>query len=279
MARVLGKSGRYVSQEATRLLHLMWTLCIICMAVVGTILGFILRASVPWFTVRPLNGVLFSVVLLLVLWLAGSWTFRRVDELETERGKWRQGARGEEVVGAILSRLPDGYRVINDFPTGSGNLDHIVIGPTGVFVLETKSWRGVIGANEEGELTQNGKPATSAHVGGFIRRIMGVREKILVLASGRETFFQGVMVFTRAWVEAPFGATRQAHCIRDDKLFNYLTDGKSGRRLAESDIEAISCAFASLARQDAEFGGVAEAAPQEKQGEAGGSLCAARAEG
>ena len=248
--------------------------------VVGTILGFMLRASVPWRTVQPLTGVLFSVVLLLVLWLVGTWTFRRVDELEKERGKWRQGARGEEVVGVILSRLPDGYRVINDFPTGFGNLDHIVVGPTGVFVLETKSWRGVIGAGEDGELTQNGKASTSAHVSAFIRRMMGVREKVLVLASGRETFFQGVMVFTRAWVEAPFGTTRQIHCVRDDKLFDYLTDEKSVRSMPESEVEVISGAFAALARQDPGFVGPTEGARGQK-GEAGGdggTLCTARAE-
>ena len=54
-----------------------------------------------------------------------------------------QGVEGEEKVGAILDGLAaDGWFAIHDVATGRGNIDHIAIGPAGVFTIETKSRRG-----------------------------------------------------------------------------------------------------------------------------------------
>jgi hypothetical protein len=64
------------------------------------------------------------------------------------------GADGELRVMEALRELPDTYYVLNDvhlkapgfmrdvdgIPILSAQIDHVVIGPTGVFVLETKNW-------------------------------------------------------------------------------------------------------------------------------------------
>jgi len=56
---------------------------------------------------------------------------------------WWKGARGEELVGECLSMMePEGYRAVHDIDARFGNIDHVVAGPTGVFALETKAWRG-----------------------------------------------------------------------------------------------------------------------------------------
>ena len=50
-----------------------------------------------------------------------------------ERGD--RGASGEEHVGGILDGMSGAdWRVIHDASLGRGNIDHIVIGPPGVFV-------------------------------------------------------------------------------------------------------------------------------------------------
>ena len=56
------------------------------------------------------------------------------------------GAAGEIGVGFILQNFPDGFHVINDLTTPFGNLDHVVIGPTGVFVIDAKLARGCLKA-------------------------------------------------------------------------------------------------------------------------------------
>jgi Nuclease-related domain len=58
---------------------------------------------------------------------------------------WSQGAEGEEVVGKALEGLAaDGWHVIHDVSFGRGNIDHIVVGPGGIFTIETKSRGGKV---------------------------------------------------------------------------------------------------------------------------------------
>src|SRR6266851_7383145 len=54
-----------------------------------------------------------------------------------------RGASAEEHVGGLLNQLA-GWRVIHDASLGRGNVDHILIGPAGVFPVETKSHGGPI---------------------------------------------------------------------------------------------------------------------------------------
>lgn len=53
----------------------------------------------------------------------------------------RLGYRGEHAVGeALATLLAGGYRVFHDFPEKTlGNIDHVVVGPGGVFAIETKT--------------------------------------------------------------------------------------------------------------------------------------------
>jgi hypothetical protein len=55
---------------------------------------------------------------------------------------WMWGATGERQTAALLARLPDGWRVAHDIADGRGNWDHVVVGPTGVYVIDTKTYSG-----------------------------------------------------------------------------------------------------------------------------------------
>lgn len=51
------------------------------------------------------------------------------------------GRDGERVVGQFLESLrADGYDVFHDLRGKGFNLDHIIVGPAGVFSIETKTW-------------------------------------------------------------------------------------------------------------------------------------------
>ena len=54
---------------------------------------------------------------------------------------WYLGALGEIVVAEKLERLGDGWRVINAVPVGAAgsDIDHVVVGPAGVFTINTKA--------------------------------------------------------------------------------------------------------------------------------------------
>jgi hypothetical protein len=76
---------------------------------------------------------------------ARSWLRFFGGSFKRDFNSWSQGAEGEEVVGAILEGLAaDGWHVIHDVSFGRGNIDHVVVGPGGLFTVETKSSRGRI---------------------------------------------------------------------------------------------------------------------------------------
>jgi hypothetical protein len=60
----------------------------------------------------------------------------------------RAGCKGERAVCAALSRLAtQGYHHLDDLrwradPESKANLDHLVVGPSGVFVVDAKNWAG-----------------------------------------------------------------------------------------------------------------------------------------
>jgi hypothetical protein len=57
---------------------------------------------------------------------------------------WFAGAQGERHVGEILARLPDGWTSYHSLPTGlrDNDIDHVVVGPGGVFTIDAKRHRG-----------------------------------------------------------------------------------------------------------------------------------------
>src|SRR4051812_13251983 len=49
------------------------------------------------------------------------------------------GERGERLVGAVLEQLrKDEYRAVHAISCGRGDIDHVLVGPAGIFAIETK---------------------------------------------------------------------------------------------------------------------------------------------
>jgi len=60
---------------------------------------------------------------------------------------WQTGAQGELRTARLLEPLEgEGFRVLHDrkIPGSRANIDHIVIGPPGIYVVETKSLGGAL---------------------------------------------------------------------------------------------------------------------------------------
>lgn len=52
--------------------------------------------------------------------------------------RWQEGAFGEAATAKQLQRLPSGWEVLHDLGNGDFNFDHVVVGPPGVFLLNSK---------------------------------------------------------------------------------------------------------------------------------------------
>lgn len=78
--------------------------------------------------------------------VSGSSMLREAQARQDQRG-WLKGATGEYLTGVRLHReLNEGIIVLSDrcVPGVVSNVDHIVIAPSGVWVVETKNWLGKI---------------------------------------------------------------------------------------------------------------------------------------
>jgi hypothetical protein len=59
--------------------------------------------------------------------------------------RWRTGADGEKATARQLRPLlKQGWTLYNDIETAYGNIDHVLVGPGGVFMLESKRLAGVV---------------------------------------------------------------------------------------------------------------------------------------
>ncbi len=83
-----------------------------------------------------------------LLFLGLSHRMKR-GENTADIGRFQSGAAGESRVSDLLEKgLPDSYLVINDVTVRAGTKkaqnDHVVLGPNGIFVIETKAYSGTL---------------------------------------------------------------------------------------------------------------------------------------
>lgn len=130
-----------------------------------------------------------------------------------------RGAAGEEQVGALLEDLrEEGWRVIHDASFGHGNIDHIALGPGGLFTIETKSHPGPV--------------RVRAIHGAILRQAQGERETLERVTGER---VEALLVFSRAWVDKPLARRRGVRVIPARMVPRYL--GRRTGRLTPEQIE------------------------------------------
>ncbi len=138
--------------------------------------------------------------ILLILLLVGGLVFLKIKMPAIK------GRLGEKSVAAVLSFLPkDEYIVLNDMMFGAGihttQIDHIVVSIHGIFVIETKNYKGWIYGNSNNEYwTQNiyGNKYSlynpllqnKNHIKFLIKKFDGLRQ--------RENYIYPIIVFIRA---------------------------------------------------------------------------------
>ena len=74
---------------------------------------------------------------------------------------WRQGAAGERRTARLLAPLErHGWAILHDLavPGSTANLDHLALGPGGVFVIDSKQYRGRLQLNAVGKLWHGRHP-------------------------------------------------------------------------------------------------------------------------
>ena len=133
----------------------------------------------------PQAGLVSLTVAALVGWRL---RFRPSEQARS----WQRGAHGERRTARLLDRLTrDGYVVFHDLavPGSPANVDHLVIGPTGLFVIDSKQWTGSVHQSADGLAWHNHYPLdrTLAMVrweATAVGRLLGTRVATLLCVHG-----------------------------------------------------------------------------------------------
>lgn len=92
----------------------------------------------------------------------------KAGRVEAAADLWERGALGEEITARALAALPeDDWAVLHDVRWPGrryANVDHVAIGPPGVFVIDSKNWSGRVSVKEH-VLRQNGRSRETAVAG------------------------------------------------------------------------------------------------------------------
>jgi len=109
---------------------------------------------------------------------------------------WGRGAGAELIVKKNLMGLGDDYKILSDFEPGKWNIDHVCIGPTGIFAIEVKAHKGTVSyVNNKFKINNqeiNGNYLGQAKKGSvFINQL--IKEKL-----NKEYFVVPVLIFPNA---------------------------------------------------------------------------------
>jgi len=122
-------------------------------------------------------------------------------------------------------------------------------------VIDVENWKGTVKADGKAELLLNGKPADKPTIKNMLVAVMNFQNKLKALAE-KDYFVRALLVFPSAYVEADFGSTRHIHCLRDDRLIDYIQNKTFAQTLNTNDIDQITRATLQLAGMDKRFANV-----------------------
>jgi Nuclease-related domain len=125
---------------------------------------------------------------------------------------FHRGAAAERAVADSMAMRTDPERVITlhnrRTPSGRGDIDHLAVAPTGVWVIDTKDWKGKVEISspwfKESRLLIRGRDCTKL-IDGLERQIAAVRAALDDSVYDQVTI-QGALCFTKA--DLPFLRTQ-----------------------------------------------------------------------
>lgn len=165
---------------------------------------------------------------------------------------YRVGAEGEEATSRRLADLPDGWIALHDrrIPGSRANIDHVVVGPAGVTVVETKSWSGTVKVHAD-RLTGSGRNPDAA-IDQVLRQVDAIRKALGTDHAAVPV--RPVLCIHRADVQRPGNSRRRPNRPRGvrvctpNKLVTTITDGDVAAALTPDQVAAVAALLdASLA--------------------------------
>lgn len=162
----------------------------------------------------------------------------------------KRGLEGENRALNLLNNLPSNYHVFNNITVThegkSSELDLVIVGDRGIFVVEVKNHNGNIVGNEEERNWQQHKVGRkggeySKHlynptkqVGTHVFRLSKNLKK-----NGVHFWVQGAVFFSNPQVSIQVKTDKTPVFNSGDRLISYMKNVKQDRRLTKQDIQKV----------------------------------------
>lgn len=129
--------------------------------------------------------------------------FSEVFERKSDR--FFLGRSGEKVIKQELAKLSNDYSVFADvyIGTNKGNIDFVVVGPSGIYIVEVKSHKGSIDFNGF-DLTRNGRRFEKNIINQVHGQTFALRN-YLKEKTGKDLYINSVLVFSSKYAKMRFG--------------------------------------------------------------------------
>ena len=199
-------------------------------------------AALEWFrylTDARFNPILVSIVASLFVAFAAWKIWRTRPRLK----QLRQGIEGERAVGQFLERLrASGHHVFHDVIGPRFNLDHVLVGPAGVFTIETKTWSKPISG--EARVVFDGETLTAAGHAPERDPVTQARAQaswlrtLIQESTGRTLEVFPVVVFHGWYVEQTASSRRTIWVLEPKALPSFLEH--EALRLPKEDVKLIA---------------------------------------
>ena len=199
---------------------------------------------------------LFYVVSIKSLEEAGLKLKKRITDADT-------GAKAEQAVAKVLQELPDDYYVFHDLEFPGFNIDHVVLGPNGIFLVETKSQKGNI-TQEHDVLLKNGRKFFKDFLKQCWSQTYSLRDH-LNAERLHGLSIKPILCFSRGFVEIR-GLVRGVAVLNVDYLRPYILSQR-GSFPSQARDQIIPFLAAALSDQ------AAQPSPMVPQSQTGGIVC------
>lgn len=146
--------------------------------------------------------------------------------------RFYKGARGEERVAGMLKDLPADFHVFNDYLACGKHVDHVVVGPAGVFAVETKFWRGRV-TLEEGHVLLDGQLPDRSPLSQTLKEAEAVKAQLS--RRGWSGTVTPVLVFASNSFEAKVAEAKGVVIINSDYINTGFSTGRTVLQPAELD--------------------------------------------
>ena len=256
MAQVFGSAGKSAfSMSDTRYQDLLSRIALPMLSLLLLIpVGYYLLTRGHFFWGVVVAGI--YIVSIKSLEAAGLKLKKRITDADT-------GAKAEQAVAEALQELPDDYYVFHDLEFPGFNIDHVVLGPNGIFLVETKSQKGNITQNNDALLT-NGRKFFKDFLKQCWSQAYSLRDHLGKDRLG-ELSIKPILCFARGFVEIR-GPVRGVAVLNVGYLRPYILSQR-GSFPAQARDQIIPLLAAALSNP------AAQPSPMVPQSQTGGIVC------